>query len=151
MDDWIAVPLRGRRAAGADLDGPRATCRVLFPRAGLVVTVLLRAGARVDAIKGQKSADEILCEHIGMSKTSTYYYPVPVVNDVNFREIHVMVEGVRDAGSWRGFINTRCFRPLVRLRCLANRGHATTEDPTLSSLFRLPPRPFRVVLTFCFA
>ena len=114
-----------------------------------VVTVLLRAGARVDAIKGQKSADEILCEHIGMSKTSTYYYPVPVVNDVNFREIAVMVEGVRDVGSWRGYLNTRCFGPLVRLRALANRGHAKTEDGTLASLFGLPPRPFRVVLTFC--
>ena len=34
---------------------------------------------------------------------------------------------------------------------MANRGKATTEDGTLASLFGLPPRAFRVVLTFCFA
>ena len=62
-----------------------------------------------------------------------------------------MVRGVRVAGSWRRFINTRYYRPLTRLRGLANRGHATTEDPTLASLFGLPPRAFRAVLTFYFA
>ena len=77
-------------------------------------------------------------------------YEVPLWNDDNFREIQGMVRCVRAAG-WRGFLNTRYYRPLVRLRGLANRGHATTEDGTHASLFGLPPRPFRVVLTFCFA
>ena len=77
-------------------------------------------------------------------------YAVPLSNDANFREIQDMVRCVRAAG-WRGFLNTRYYGPLTRLRGLANRGHATTEDPTLASLFGLPPRPFRVVLTFCFA
>ena len=59
-----------------------------------------------------------------------------------------VLHGVRAAGSWRGFLNTRYYQPLARLRGLASRGHATTEDRLLASLFALPHRPFRIVLSF---
>ena len=74
-------------------------------------------------------------------------YAVSLSSDDNFREIQDMVRCVRAAG-WRGFLNTRYYRPLVGLRGLANRGKAKTEDRTLASLFGLPPRPFRVVLSY---
>ena len=115
-----------------------------------VVTVLLRAGARLDAVKGQKSAEEVLDDHLRLSNTGPQLYAVRLSNDDNFREIQDMVRCVRAAG-WRGILNTRYFGPLVRLRGLANRGKAKTEDRTLALLFGLPPRPFRVVLTFCYA
>ena len=67
-------------------------------------------------------------------------------NDVN--DTVVLLHGVRAAGSWRGFVNTRYYQPLARLRGLASRGHATTEDRMLASLFALPHQPFRIVLSF---
>ena len=118
-----------------------------------VVCVLLRAGASLDGVNGTRwSAEQVLDLHLKNSNRSwnrqRLSYAIRLSDDENVHAILYLLHGVRAAGSWRGFLNTRYYQPLARLRGLASRGHATTEDRMLALLFALPHRPFRVVLSY---
>ena len=107
----------------------------------------------MDGVNGTRwSAEQVLALHLENSNTSSnrrrLSYAVRLADDENVHAILYLLHGVRAAGSWRGFVNTRYYQPLARLRGLASRGHATTEDRRLASLFALPHRPFRIVLSF---
>ena len=99
-----------------------------------------------------RSAEQVLDLHLKNSNRSwnrqRLSYAIRLSDDENVHAILYLLHGVRAAGSWRGFVNTRYYQPLARLRGLASRGHATTEDRLLASLFALPHRPFRVVLSY---
>ena len=107
----------------------------------------------MDGVNGTRwSAEQVLDLHLKNSNRSwnrqRLSYANRLSDDENVHAILYLLHGVRAAGSWRGFINTRYYQPLARLRGLASRGHATTEDGMLASLFALPHRPFRVVLSY---
>jgi len=70
---------------------------------------------------------------------------MPLLENYEFFQIQDMVHKVRAIGRSAYFM----YRPLVRLRALANGdGRATTDDKTLALLVSLPHRPFRIVLSF---
>ena len=93
-----------------------------------IVTELLRAGASLDACRGDESAEDIMQRReSGMPN---------LAEDEHWRAIKRLVNGVRQHGSYKRY--ARSFhRDVLTVRGLAQRGKLRTDDPVLHFLARL--------------
>ena len=93
-----------------------------------IVTELLRAGASLDACRGDESAEDIMQRReSGMPN---------LAEDEHWRAIKRLVNGVRQHGSYKRY--ARSFhRDVLAVRGLAQRGKLSTEDSVLNFLARL--------------
>ena len=92
-----------------------------------IVTELLRAGASLDACRGDESAEDVV-------RTKELSRPNLAENE-DWRAIKRLVAGVRQHGSYKRY--ARSFhRDVLAVRGLAQRGKLLTDDPVLSFLAR---------------
>ena len=85
-----------------------------YARASLdMITRLLRAGAGLDAIQRDKSAEDMLCDEGHRYRGTSHY-----------RALEALISDVRAAGStWKGYVRALP-KELLRLRSLVARGRA---------------------------
>ena len=93
-----------------------------------IVTELLRAGASLDACRGDESAEDIM---------QSIESDTPALAEIeHWIEIKAMVAGVRQHGSYKRY--ARSFhRDVLAVRGLAQRGKLSTDDSVLNFLARL--------------
>ena len=93
-----------------------------YARASLdMITRLLRAGAGLDAIQRDKSAEDMLCDEGHRYRGSSHY-----------RALEALISDVRAAGStWKGYVRALP-KELLRLRSLVARGRAREKVRTRS-------------------
>ena len=78
-----------------------------------MITRLLRAGAGLDAIQRDKSAEDMLCDEGHRYRGTSHY-----------RALEALISDVRAAGStWKGYVRALP-KELLRLRSLVARGRA---------------------------
>ena len=124
------------------------------PRAD-VVTLLLRAGARLDSCFGDKSAEDVIrgieqserdLARVGYVRAQQFHPPWNADNKT-LKTIKELFAGVRREGSWLAFRRAEQ-KASFRLWWLVARGRATTADPLLGRLACLPNELRSKVLGF---
>ncbi len=90
----------------------------LFPTVLRIITMLLRAGASLDAVSDDKTAEEVL-------RAAAEAKPDLRGNDI-FVQTKALIHAVRAAGSWKLYCR-QDHKKILRLRSLVARGRATPK------------------------
>ena len=93
-----------------------------------MVTKLLRAGASLDACRGDETAEDVL-------RWSESHRP-NLTGDEHWKRLRALVAGVRKYGTYKKYMRAP-HRDVLVCRGLAQRGKLRTDDPVLNFLARL--------------